>query len=497
MNGKTNTLRRLAPVALCLLLAFALAGCGSAVEDEAPSSTDPGGGSTGENMGGTTSGGSSGTSGGAKGSTSGGSGSGGSGGTTGGTSSGGTTGGSSSGGGTSGDESAGGSSGGTSGTSGGTTGGSSGTTGGTGGSTDPEPEAGQLTAAKWRDLSHWDFWLGLFKGGDSEAKTEQAKRWKGFEQTWQLFTRERYGAVVIANAGPVADATVELLDVQGNVVWTARTDNRGRAELFNGLFGQAAQGPFKIRASSGQAKDVAMDVQPIDKKGSRTQLMLTNASAPPARLDLMLTVDTTGSMKDELRYLQSELKDVVTRTKSKVQGQFDVRLSVNVYRDQGDQYVLRSNPFTTDISKAVSTLGVQSADGGGDFPEAVDKALADAIRSHQWSAKARARLLVLVLDAPPHNNPQIIGDLQKSLKAAASKGVRILPVAASGVDTETEFLLRSFGITTGGTYVFLTDDSGIGGSHLEPTIGDYEVEKFNDLLVELIAGYSVSPGTLD
>ncbi|MDE7233584.1 MAG: hypothetical protein K2N29_00810, partial [Ruminiclostridium sp.] len=60
---------------------------------------------------------------------------------------------------------------------------------------------------------------------------------------------------------------------------------------------------------------------------------------------------------------------------------------------------------------------------------------------------------------------------------------------SSGVDTETEFLCRSFAAATGGTYTFLTDHSGIGGSHHEPTIGYYQVEKLNDMLVRIIEGY--------
>ena len=42
---------------------------------------------------------------------------------------------------------------------------------------------------------------------------------------------------------------------------------------------------------------------------------------------------------------------------------------------------------------------------------------------------------------------------------------------------------------TGGTYVFLTNDSGIGNEHLEPTIGEYEVKPLNDLMVEIILSY--------
>ncbi|MBQ4165009.1 MAG: hypothetical protein IJD85_01645, partial [Oscillospiraceae bacterium] len=68
-------------------------------------------------------------------------------------------------------------------------------------------------------------------------------------------------------------------------------------------------------------------------------------------------------------------------------------------------------------------------------------------------------------------------------------GIRIIPVASSGIDKTTEYLLRTMAFRTGGTYTFLTDDSGIGGGHIEPTIGDYEVEKLNDLMVRVIGEY--------
>jgi methylmalonyl-CoA mutase N-terminal domain/subunit len=48
-------------------------------------------------------------------------------------------------------------------------------------------------------------------------------------------------------------------------------------------------------------------------------------------------------------------------------------------------------------------------------------------------------------------------------------------------------------IATGGTYVFLTDHSGVGNSHIEPTIGSYQVEHLNDLLVQIASRYIRTP----
>lgn len=50
--------------------------------------------------------------------------------------------------------------------------------------------------------------------------------------------------------------------------------------------------------------------------------------------------------------------------------------------------------------------------------------------------------------------------------------------------------MRFLAITTNGTYVFITNHSGVGNEHLEPSVGEYEVEYLNDLLVRLINKYA-------
>ena len=39
-------------------------------------------------------------------------------------------------------------------------------------------------------------------------------------------------------------------------------------------------------------------------------------------------------------------------------------------------------------------------------------------------------------------------------------------------------------------YIFITNHSGVGGDHIEPTIGYYQVEQLNDLIVRLIKEYT-------
>jgi Mg-chelatase subunit ChlD len=209
----------------------------------------------------------------------------------------------------------------------------------------------------------------------------------------------------------------------------------------------------------------------------------------------MFVVDATGSMGDEINYLKSELEDIVGRVQSS-DNQEVIRLGMTFYRDHGDEYLVRNFDFKTDIKQIQADLNQQSAGGGGDFEEAVDEALDNAINQQQWSTTATTRLLFLILDAPPHHDLQRIKTMQKNIEAAAEKGIKIIPVVASGIDKNTEFLMRMTAQATNGTYVFLTDDSGVGNSHLKPTIGSYQVEYLNNLILRLIKKYSSTKSDL-
>jgi hypothetical protein len=79
------------------------------------------------------------------------------------------------------------------------------------------------------------------------------------------------------------------------------------------------------------------------------------------------------------------------------------------------------------------------------------------------------------------------------IRQAAEKGVRIVPLACSGVDKSTEYIMRSFALATNGTYTFLTDHSGVGDSHIAPSTDKYKVEHMNDLILRLILQYSYYP----
>ena len=335
-----------------------------------------------------------------------------------------------------------------------------------------KPTAGLLTAKHWNDNLNFDFWLNLI-GQDSAFRQ--------YQDNWETSFTKRITVTVQNGQTAIGNAVVTLLDNQGNTLWTAVSDNKGKAYLFYSAFRQTQQ-PAKVKVSY-RGRTVEKQLE----QGTNSYTIgLSGAKKQSTALDLMFVCDTTGSMGDELSYLQQELQDIIKQVKNK-NGNIPFRLSVNFYRDKGDQYITKPFPFTTDTDTVVRQLKEQTADGGGDFEEAVEQALKNAIHDHEWAKESTAKLLFLILDAPPHSSAK--AEMQAIIKDAAALGIRIIPVAASGIDGNTEYLLRTLGLATGGSYVTLTDDSGIGGSHLEPTIGKSKVYPLNELLLQIINGY--------
>ncbi len=342
--------------------------------------------------------------------------------------------------------------------------------------TKTEYDAGLLTAGEWNDLDNWEFW---------NDKTENPKR-EEMEKHWEIRMQDRY-VVRITNSQyqPVVDVHVQLLSKKGNLIWHAKTDHEGKAELWSNVFEENEKG-LEIEATYNGKTETQSLVRTYEE-GINHIIFPTNCQ-PSDKLDICFVVDATSSMSDEINYLKAELRDVISRVQ-KNNSDLSVRLGSVFYRDQGDAYVTKETPLSAKIGQTDRFIKENYSGGGGDYPEAVHSALEKAVQM-DWSKEARARLLFLVLDAPPHGTPEVKQSLKNSMRIAAEKGIKVIPVTASGIKKDTEYLMKFFSMATNGTYVFITDHSGIGNAHIEATAQDYEVEYLNDLLVRLISSFT-------
>ena len=338
-----------------------------------------------------------------------------------------------------------------------------------------QPQGGLVTAGEWNDLDNWAFY----------QKTLMKEPFKGFPDDWQMYTNHRIAVALTAKNKPAANATVTLFR-NDTPIWTAKTDNLGRAELWVGAFQKEKElntSLLRLKVNEQWVSTATISETQVNR------IALDEALPSPTNLvQIAFMVDATGSMGDELEFLKMDLKKVINEVQ-KTNTQLKISTATVFYRDEGDEYVVKHSPFTEDINQTTEFISQQRADGGGDFPEAVDKALVQ-LNQLQWQPEARTRIAFLVLDAPPHNKPAVISSIQYSVKTAAASGIKLIPVVASGIDKTTEFLMRFIAMYTNGTYVFITDHSGIGNKHLEPSVGEYQVEKLSDLMVRLIKKYS-------
>jgi hypothetical protein len=194
-------------------------------------------------------------------------------------------------------------------------------------------------------------------------------------------------------------------------------------------------------------------------------------------------------MGDEASYLGREFQNISAAIAADFPNA-DQHWGLVAYRDRpdtdpGDEYVVKSWDFTTDLSTYQATIGTLTAANGGDTPEAPDIGLA-TVNGLSWRSDTDvARLLFWVADAPQHD--PYAGAMAQAFADERGKDIHLYPVSGSGADELLEYTMRSGAQLTGGRYLFLTDDSGIGGSHLEPSIRCYFVTKLGKAIVRMVS----------
>lgn len=122
----------------------------------------------------------------------------------------------------------------------------------------------------------------------------------------------------------------------------------------------------------------------------------------PKRIEIAFVLDTTGSMGDLIDGAKRKIWAVADEVR-KQHPNAEIRIGLVGYRDRGDVYVTDKWDLSTDISAVYGKLLEYRAQGGGDWPESVNEALAVAVNKLAWTeGKDTRRLIFLVGDAPPH-----------------------------------------------------------------------------------------------
>ena len=293
------------------------------------------------------------------------------------------------------------------------------------------------------------------------------------------------GRVVVTVTGadghPMHGAVVTVTDGDQHEVAALTTTADGTARFLPAMWSQPVDGTWTFSAAGAAVEATA---------GSAADLAVAQPGAvtAPVALDVLFLLDATGSMGDEIDRLKTSIDSVAARVAA-LEGNPDVRLAMTVCRDEGDTFVSSTFDFTSDVEAFRAALADVVADGGGDYPEALDEAFAEAVGEPSWRDPASTlQLMFLVADAPPHVERQVTG-YDESIRAAVGRGIKVFPVASSESDDQAEAVFRQIAQATGARFVFLS--YGAGGAATGPSTDidstDYEELALDDLVVRLVA----------
>ena len=177
-------------------------------------------------------------------------------------------------------------------------------------------------------------------------------------------------------------------------------------------------------------------------------------------MEMVFVLDTTGSMGGLLTGAKDRIWGIINEVMqtSKVSS---VKVGLVAYRDRGDQYITQVLPLTDDLDKVYATLMDYEADGGGDEPEDVRRALAEGVSKAGWSQSSagNAQILFLVGDAPPHDyadepNPLTTADL------AVKQGIIVNTIQCGGSET-TKQVWEAIARRGQGQYFLIPQNGGV------------------------------------
>jgi Mg-chelatase subunit ChlD len=209
----------------------------------------------------------------------------------------------------------------------------------------------------------------------------------------------------------------------------------------------------------------------------------TRQSKP--RIEVCFVLDTTGSMGGLIEGAKQKIWSIANEMIS-AQPTPELKLGLIGYRDRGDEYVVKSFGLTNDIDAIYGHLREFQAGGGGDAPESVNEALAEAIQKMPWSKDRKVlKIIFLVGDAPPHMDyPN--GPKYPDLCREAAKKDLIINTIQCGEMAETKPIWQEIAKLSEGSYVGISQSGNVA---VISTPMDKELSRLNERIGATLIPY--------
>lgn len=297
---------------------------------------------------------------------------------------------------------------------------------------------------------------------------------------------ERYEIRVIDDKQEPINAALLTIVANGKQIAQLRTHADGSALFFPQAYGASAS-IYRISAAVNQ-QEASAELK-SGATGDALTIVLPDAQRPlQKQLDILFLIDATGSMGDEIAALKSNFSRIVSQIHSHP-GAPDVRYGMIAYRDRGDAYLTQQTPFTESAADFVVALDAVEASGGGDYAEDVQTALSEALNEMAWRTDQSIKLIFLVADAPPHLDYNQDYTYAHALHDANLLGVKLYPIASSGLNAQGEYIFRQMAQITSGRFIFLVDesiDNITTGDESFAEANDYTVAALDDIILNIV-----------
>jgi uncharacterized protein YegL len=180
-------------------------------------------------------------------------------------------------------------------------------------------------------------------------------------------------------------------------------------------------------------------------------------------IELMFVLDTTGSMGGMLEGAKAKIWGIVNELlQQRNLAGATVRVGLVAYRDRGDSYVTRVTPLSSNLDTVYAQLMGLQAQGGGDTPEDVRSAMAEALRLGGWSAPGSntSQIIFLVGDAPPHDDYRNMPATDTTARNAVQRGI-VVNTIQCGDNRSTRNAWLNVAQNGNGEYFAIAQDGGV------------------------------------
>ena len=213
----------------------------------------------------------------------------------------------------------------------------------------------------------------------------------------------------------------------------------------------------QLAGSQAEMEALAARCAAVERRASELQQALMEVRIPP--FDIVICLDVTGSMQDQIQGLKQEISDLA-RVLNRLSP--SVGIGVVAYGDRLFRRPIEKHPIVrTDAMRTLRQFvnqlqpkGIPFIDPNPDIPEAVDRGLAEAITMN-WRPESERRYIIVIGDAPAYPE-EVTSAFARAARFAETKGHQVSAVMVARRDAESFFRM----LATAGQGQFVDDVGG-------------------------------------